>query len=493
MVIQDPKGIKLRGFDNPTSLREEILGGVLSSYQKRFPMENDKVRIEASDIRYDIKRPLSINDEKKALLNGDSLSVALHGRISLYDKNTNQVLDQFDGVLARVPWMTHRGTFINGGSEYSLVAGQQRLKPGVYARRKDNGELESHVNTVAGTGSGMRIFMEPETGVYKVMLGKSRIKLYPVLKGMGIDDNEIMKFWGPEILDVNRGQDDDRSFHKFYEKLMGRKAKVDIDDKTKLKDLLSELNKSEIDPEVGQRTLGVADKNLSPLMILRASQKLLNIQKGMEDEDDRDSMANKNFVGPEELFSERVSKDVGKLASTLLYKATYNRALKGLRPGYFTPQLEGLIVGNSLSNHIAGINPLEIYDYQKRVVQTGEGAITSSEAIPISSRNVSPSQVMVIDPIRSSESKNIGVDQRFSMAAKKGNDGNIYFPVKNVKTGKNEYINAIKMSQSIVAFPEQRKLIHQAPQSSAAPALVQAPTTDMQSPSSEGAAKYLNF
>jgi DNA-directed RNA polymerase beta subunit len=482
MVIQEPKGIKLRGFDNPSSLRQDILDRVLSAYQNRFPLENDKVRIEASDIRYELKKPFSLSDEKRALLMGDKLSVPLYGKVSLIDKKNNEVLDQFNGVLTRVPWMTHRGTFINGGSEYSLVAGQQRLKPGVYARRKDNGELESHVNTVAGTGSGMRIFMEPETGVYRVMIGKSRIKLYPVLKGMGIDDDQIMKYWGPEILDVNKGQDDDRSFYKFYDKLMGRKANPDADDKAKLKDLISELNKSEIDPEVGQRTLGTSDKNLSPMMMLRASQKLLNIQKGLEDEDDRDSMANKNFVGPEDLFSERVSKDTGKLASTLLYKSTYNRTLKGLRAGYFSPQLEGLIVGNSLSNHIAGINPLEIYDYQKRVVQTGEGAITSSDAIPISSRNVSPSQVMVIDPIRSSESKNIGVDQRFSMVARKGNDGNIYFPVQNVKTGKKEYINAIKMSQSVVAFPEARKLFTQPPQSNI-----------VQQQAATDATQYLNF
>jgi DNA-directed RNA polymerase beta subunit len=491
MQIQSPKGINLRSFDDPQSLRKEILDRVLNAYQTKFPVENDKVRIEASNIRYQIKKPFSLADEKNALLTGNKLSVPLYGNVRLIDKGSNQTIDEFDGVLARVPWMTHRGTFINGGSEYSLVAGQQRLKPGVYARRKDNGELESHVNTMAGTGAGMRIFMEPETGVYRVMIGKSRIKLYPVLKGMGIQDDEIMKYWGPEILDINKGQDDDKSFTKFYEKLMGRKAKIDIDEKTKVKDLLSELNKSEIDPEVGVRTLGTQDKNLSPGMILRASQKLLNIQKGLEQEDDRDSMANKNFVGPEDLFEERVKKDAGKLTSSLLHRATYNRALKGLRPGYFTPQLEGLIVGNSLSNHIAGINPLEIYDYQKRVVQTGEGAITSSDAIPISSRNVSPSQVMVIDPIRSSESKNIGVDQRFSMVARKGSDGNIYFPVRNVKTNTNEYINAIKMSQSVVAFPKPRKLFQ-----ATSPESLNQPDVSAQEPSQEqnrSAVSYLNF
>jgi DNA-directed RNA polymerase beta subunit len=481
-----PKGIKLRGFDNPSELRQEILDRVLTSYQNKFPIENDKVRIEASNLRYDLKKPYTLADEKKAILTGGKLSAPLMGKISLLDKKTGEPLDEFEGVLSRVPWMTHRGTFINGGSEYSLVAGQQRLKPGIYARRKENGELESHVNTVAGTGAGMRIFMEPETGVYRVMIGKSRIKLYPVLKGMGVQDDEIMKYWGPEILDINKDQDDNKSFSKFYDKLMGRKAKLDADEKTKVTDLLGELKKSEIDPEVGSRTLGVAEKNLSPGLILRASQKLLNIQKGLEEEDDRDSMANKNFVGPEDLFSERVKKDAGRLSRDLLYRSTYNRTLKGMRPGYFTSQLEGLIVGNSLSNHISGINPLEIYDYQKRVVQTGEGAITSSDAIPISSRNVSPSQVMVIDPIRSSESKNIGVDQRFSMVARKGNDGNIYFPVKNRKTNKVEYINPIQMSQSVVAFPTPRRLFTDVEESAEI-------NTPQPLPQQQGASQYLNF
>ena len=205
-----PKGIKLRGFDNPSELRQEILDRVLTSYQNKFPIENDKVRIEASNLRYDLKKPYTLADEKKAILTGGKLSAPLIGKISLLDKKTGEPLDEFEGVLSRVPWMTHRGTFINGGSEYSLVAGQQRLKPGIYARRKENGELESHVNTVAGTGAGMRIFMEPETGVYRVMIGKSRIKLYPVLKGMGVQDDEIMKYWGPEILDINKDKDDNK-------------------------------------------------------------------------------------------------------------------------------------------------------------------------------------------------------------------------------------------------------------------------------------------
>lgn len=452
-----PEGVKLRGFDDPVGLRDEIFERIKNAYGAVSPIENEKVRIEIKDLNYGDQK-FGIADEKKALLTGGRLAIPLIGTVRLFDKRNDQLLDERKEIIARVPWMSHRGTYINGGNEYSLVAGQQRLKPGVYSRRKENGELESHINTVAGTGAGMRIFMEPQTGVYRMMLGKSRIKLYPVLKGLGVDDQEMAKYWGPQLLDINRQEDDKNAFGKFYTKLLGRRALPDAPDKDKVLQVIEELKRGEVDDEVVGRTLGMREKNLNPAMILRASQKLLNIQKGDEEEDDRDSMANKLFVGPEDLFEERVLKDTGKMGRALLGRATYSRTLDHFRPGYFTPQLEGLIVGNSLSNHIDGINPVQIFDYQRRVVQTGEGAISNMDAIPQSARNVHPSQMMVIDPIRSSESKNIGVDQRFSAAARKGNNRQIYFPLKNMKTGKIEYIDPVRMSQSIVGFPKARNL-----------------------------------
>lgn len=461
MDIESPKGVTLRGFDSPEVVRQGILDRVLLAYQDKFPVSNDKVVISAKGIKYgfDPKKPYTVVDEKNAIIRGDKLSVPITGDLTLKDANTGETLDEFSGVIARVPWMTHRGSFINGGGEYSLVAGQQRLKPGVYARRKANGELESHINVTAGTGAGMRVFMEPSTGVFRVMIGKSMTRLYPVLKGMGIDDQDIAKYWGSEVLDINKKDDGGKSFTNFYQKLMKKKSKTGLDLKQMSRDVLEEMGKSEIDPEVAGRTLGSEESRLSPFILLRSSNKLLNIHKGLEDEDDRDSMANKNFLGPEDLFEERVRKDAGQMFRGLLGRSAFTRSLRGMKPGYFTPQLDGLIVGNSLSNHISGINPIQFDDYQRRVVQTGEGAITTMDAIPLSSRNVSPSQAMVVDPIRSSESKNIGVDQRFAIAARKGSDGNIYFPVRNRKTGKVEYINAIKMGQSIVAFPQERSLM----------------------------------
>jgi hypothetical protein len=401
--IVAPEGIRLRHFNDVDNLRSDILERIRSGYESKFPLENDRYRITLSNLKYP-ETNIDVRQEKDAILKNNSLSVPLFGKITLLDKTTKQVLDEQEAILARVPWLTHRGTYINGGNEYSLVAGQQRLKPGVYSRRKDNGELESHIATVAGTGQGMRIFMEPETGVYRIMVGKSRIPLYPVLKGIGVDDQEVEKWWGKDLLEMNkRGKEDTQSFSKFYTKMMGRNAKPDLTDKDKAVAVLEQLQRGEVDESVAERTLGFRQKNLNSTVLLRASQKLMNIQKGLEDEDDRDSLANKNFMGQEDLFEERISKDVGGLAKKLLSRSSYNKKLTGFYPGYFSPQLNGLVAGNSLSSHIDGINPLQILDFGNRVVQTGEGAIGDSDAIPLSSRALHPSQAMAIDPIKTPE------------------------------------------------------------------------------------------
>jgi len=120
--------------------------------------------------------------------------------------------------------------------------------------------------------------------------------------------------------------------------------------------------------------------------------------------------------------------------------------------------MEGLIVSNQLSSPISGINPFEMYDQQRRVIQLGEGAVSSMDAIPATSRSVQPSQLGLIDPIRSAESRSIGVDQRFAIGAMKGDDNQIYFPLRNRKTKEIEYLNSTQLHGKSVAFPTTMRL-----------------------------------
>jgi DNA-directed RNA polymerase beta subunit len=215
---------QLRPIFDPTVTRQSIMDRTKSAFEKKFPLENDKVRLELDNVGYKGKTQFGISDTKKALMEGRRLSVPLHGDVRLIDKKTGQTLDERKGhLLANVPYMTDRGTFINKGTEY-IVVNQSRLRPGIYTRHKDNGELEAHINVKSGTGTGMRMFMEPETGVYRVKVGDSQIKLMPILQKLGVSDDELKASWGPEVFEANRAAADDQAFEKFYDRLVGNRG-----------------------------------------------------------------------------------------------------------------------------------------------------------------------------------------------------------------------------------------------------------------------------
>ena len=212
-----------REFDDVDSMRKNIFDGVLSAIKTRYPIENTRYRLELNNVRYKDNKPFSLQDQKKAIMQGLSLTHNVHGDWSLVDKSTGAVVDKKASVIAHVPYTTNRGTFIYRGSEYS-VANQARLRPGVYSRIKENGELEAHVNVKPGTGPSFRIYMEPDTGIFRMGVGQSTLKLYPILRAMGIEDKEIGKHWGPELLAKNIEAEDPRAVARAFAKLVSTRA-----------------------------------------------------------------------------------------------------------------------------------------------------------------------------------------------------------------------------------------------------------------------------
>lgn len=214
----------LRPIADPVRTRESILSRTKSAFETKFPIENDKVRLEIDNLSYGKKQTFGIRETKDAVMAGKRLALPLHGDVRLVDKKSGEILDEKKHhLVANVPYLTDRGTFVMKGTEY-VVVNQSRLRPGIYTRRKDNGELEAHINVKPGTGPGMRMFMEPDTGVYRVKVGNSQIKLLPILRRLGVSDDEIKASWGEEVFDANSNADDPKAFGKFYDKLVGARG-----------------------------------------------------------------------------------------------------------------------------------------------------------------------------------------------------------------------------------------------------------------------------
>ena len=211
-------------FDDTDKIRSNIGTKVLKSLKNSFPLEWGGVRLEIGNLKYDNDKRYSLKEQKDALMNDRYLTTPIKGDVYLYDANSNQLIDSLKGkTLMNVPYYTQRGTFIHNGNEYSTLK-QMRLRPGVYSRRKANGELETQFNIERGTGQGYRITLEPSTGIYKFNIGQSSTNLYSLLHDMGVSDKELREAWGDDIFERNRKKYDARGLEKVYNKMVKNRS-----------------------------------------------------------------------------------------------------------------------------------------------------------------------------------------------------------------------------------------------------------------------------
>ncbi len=445
---------KLRSFDDAAATRTSIYDSVLGAAKAIEPVEDGRYRLKLSDVDWHDPERFTRKQRKQAVLGGETLSRRLKGTWTLEDAVSGQVLQQRKQIVARVPYLSSMGTFTHQGNEYT-VTHQQRLLPGVFARVKDNGELESHVNVLPGEGVSHRYFLDPEKSLFKLRLHQAEMPLLPLLHELGASDNEVRAAWGNDIHAANyKHLDSGGTLKKLAARLLRKK---DLESPQAAepgglgRQLKAEIERMRVDPDVMQRTLGKPYTHLNKDVILDATKKLLAISRGEADPDDRDHLANQVVYGPEDLFAERIRRDHGYLRRQLLRKISLAGSLDKMPPGALTPQIEQVLLGSGLAQALEEINPAEVLDKQGRMTRMGEGGIPSLDAIPDEARSVQPSHMGFLDPLRTPESFKVGVDLQTSYKAKKGDDGRMYTEMLNPRTKKREWKSPQDLANLTVA------------------------------------------
>lgn len=436
--IQAPE--ELTSIEDTGTLRSNIFDRVKTATQARFPIENERYRIELNNVGYKGGKPFSKTEQKDALIKNKTLNWKLYGDWRMVDKATNKPVDERKGeVIAHVPYMTERGTFIRDGNEYTL-ANQSRLRAGAYARRKANGELEAHFNILEG-GKSFRLGMDPASAKFTMQVGSAKMNLYPILRSMGMTDESIKSKWGVDVLGRNQVNDDSakRALKHFYH---GDDPAVNLHDV---------MGKMKLDKEITEQTLGEPHANVTADALLRASHKLLNISRGAEHEDDRDALHYQHLMFPDDLIAERIEKDWDRrLTGKMLWQSSRKGQL-AIYPGQLTPQIDSVFTKSGLAQPLEEVNPIETLDQRYRVLRTGEGGI-SETGIPAESRSVQPSHFGFLDPSRSPESNHVGVDSRLGVNVFRGKTGGLYSTLRDRK-GKIVPVSAKQAINSTVAFP----------------------------------------
>ena len=399
LLNPQPQLVSQRDIADSDSVRKLIFGNALDSARAIKPVSNSRYSLHLSDVDYEDPEHYSLAKQKEAILNGESLTRRLRGTWHLKDAAGN-LLESKRSTLAQVPYITPRGTFILSGNEY-VLAHQMRLRPGIYTRIKDNGEIESHGNVLPGKGFSHRYSLEPDSGVFKIDFQQSSVPVVSLLKAMGVTDPELRKAWGNELFASNSVKDDPRVIDKLYQRLV-RKRNDQASHEDKAQAVVNALSKFEFDPEVNARTVGHPFSNINKDSILAVTKKLLAVSRGEADTDDRDHMAYQKLMGPEDLFQERLQR-TAPILNTLLWKASTRGSLKTLPVNAFNKHLQGALIDSGLGMPLEEVNLMEVLDQQARATRLGTGGISGNDAVPMEARSVLPSQISYIDPVKAPE------------------------------------------------------------------------------------------
>ena len=399
--------VSFRRFDDIVGQRKLIYQKSKSAFSQLRPVENANYRLELADVGYEEEDDAfdpQPDDEKQFILKRGSLARPIKGTLRLVNAADGSVVDEQRATLANIPHLNSRGLFIRKGVVWGL-RNQLRLRPGIYSRRKANGELESHFNIKPGTGRGFRTVMDPETGVFKLQIGQSTTKLFPLLRSLGVPDEQIKEAWGEELYNKNfrvRSGNDYNDMRKVLSKLGS--PTVQVDDDALLAPALREvLEKAEVDEETTELTLGERISKLSPERLLQATGKMLKIARGEARDDNRDSQAFQTIHSPEDLIEERLRRDQAGTLRKLLWKATKTGKLGNVQPGLLNENLNALFEKSGLGATVEDINPFEIYDLRQAVSRLGEGGIASEESVSRDARGVQASYIGTIDAGRGPE------------------------------------------------------------------------------------------
>jgi DNA-directed RNA polymerase beta subunit len=448
-----PTPVTLRAFNDIPAQRKAIYDQALTGVKARFPIESPTHRLELSDAGYDGDFTPTKADEKRALLSGGRLHRPLSGTVRLVDKANGQTLDEKRTILAHVPHLTNDGLYIHNGTRWG-IRNQQRLRSGIYVRRQKSGGVEAHVNVEPGSGRGFRVNLDPSSGQFKLQVDQSTTKLYPLLKALGIPDDRLKQAWGDELFTKNWRESsghDVSDLRKTVQKL-GRKADQAAPDHELAQTLHGILNRSKVDPEVNEVTLGKRHEAPNHDALVAATQKILDVANDRHPGDNRDSQSFQSTHSAEDFIQERLAKDPSGAARKLLWAAQKTGKLDKLHAGLLTPNIHGLY-RSGLAQAVEDVNPLETYDQRQSVTRMGEGGIGSERAVSRDARGVQPSYLGAIDSVRTPESSKIGLDLRVTDAALKGSDGQIYIPLQNARHGGTAPVSTRTMAKSVVAFP----------------------------------------
>ncbi len=450
--------------DTPESSFETLKSNVIDAIQSYFPFEGKKQKVEISNLRVDDNlHHDDIDSQADAKDKETTWGVPVKADIRLVNKLTGKVVDEKKGAtLARLPKLTNRYGFIVNGNEYQ-VDHLFRLKSGAYSKVRENGDLESEFNLKKSPlNRRLNIHLDNKNKAFTLRIGGSHIPLYPILKSLGVSDDQLEHQWGQNIFDTNKVADEKKTqsaLHKFWQSTVEEGAQPPHDLGGYVKHVNEFFDNTAIRPDTTAITLGKPFEKVNGETLSLAAKKILGVAGGTVKPDDRDSLAFKEIVGIEDFIPEaitvRARKGIwGRLRNTVDHKQVIGDILS--TETFNRPIQEFFTKGSSISERSEQTNPVQMLTAHTKttLVAPESGGISNEHQLIDSMRVVNPSHLGFLDPMHTPESERTGITLHLGIAARK-NGKNLETPVYDTHTGKMTYVGVPEFDSSHAILPDQ--------------------------------------
>lgn len=411
------------GFDFNSEFKK-IKRSAFNAVKDTFPIEGQKHKLIVKDVWMDDNLDFyDHREQKKTKLEKGTWAEPLWASLELIDKESGDTVDSVKKFkLFNLPKITSRFSYLIDGNEYQTI-NQMRLKSGVYSRVKANNQLESQFNLAKGIN--FKLILNQETESFYINIGTSNIRLLPILVDLGMSSNDIESAWGKKLFESNAKSSKgvmQSEIMKLYNKLLRKDAESRAEAVVGVSEYFS--GRTEVSKDVTKRNLGTAFSKVTPELLLSASKKLLNVAKGTEKPDDRDSLVAKELHSIEDFIYERLDKNKDKMERGIkrnIDKRSKIREIVSLDT--FNDPIKTLFTGTSLASTPEQINPVDMLSNKWEVTIMGEGGITNDRQITSRARAVHPTHFGFMDPFQTPESSAVGATLQMTLtSAKDGND-----------------------------------------------------------------------
>lgn len=437
-------------YTDPKETFAHFQNRVAEGIAAHFPIKSGTRELHITNIRTkDVLQPDDIAAQHNAKVSGKSFSEPVHATVQVKDTTTGKVLHERTMKIADIPKMTNRFSYIMDGQEYQMD-NQWQLRPGIYARRRQNGELESRFN-VNGRPSFDVVF-DDHSKKFVMEYNKSKMPLYPFMRLLGVSDDDLQKSWGKDIFEANKNaRGADGTLERFYKAVTRKEAG---DPATMREVLRKHFEDSKLRPEATEITVGKPLSHVSGDAFKLATEKLLKVQGG-HPEDNRDALIFKDLRMAGDYAHDKLSafgKTVRMRVQRKLATTTDPREI--LPPDLFNVPIKQAFHKNAAARVATQINPLEMISGASQTTIMGSGGIQSDRSVTQEAKLVDPSQIGYLDPLVTPEGGRTGISLRLPIGAHR-DGGEIKVPLYNIATGKLESLSPIQAYKAKVVLPDQ--------------------------------------